>query len=361
MHVTESVQHTQLFHITLVYLPKYDLFSGLINAKLIKQSQLKQQMNRKLAILSILTFTSFTLSAQEVADYTQAINGTKLSFPMKAIPKGDFKMGSENGNPDEKPVHEVSLDAFWIGVYEVTWDLFEPFLYKDYEVTQSIDGKVPANVDAVTRPTKPYLDMTFGMGKEGHPAIAMTHYNAIQFCKWLYERTGVFYRLPTEAEWEYACRAGSTGSYTFGDDASKLSEYAWFTDNSNGTTHKVGEKKPNAWGLYDMHGNVSEWTYDQYDEQFYASSPAKNPVNKPTKLYPHSVRGGAYDDEAAALRSAARFASDPAWKQLDPQIPKSNWWFPEAPFVGFRLVRPAVQPAKAEIAAYYNQAPIPDK
>jgi len=313
-------------------------------------------------IITFITLAGVTTAAfAQDSTYTQQIDGTKLQFDMRLIPAGKFNMGSDQGNQDEQPVHEVELDAFWMGIYEVTWDLFEPFLYKDFEVAKSDGGKIPSNVDAVTRPTKPYLDMTFGMGKEGHPAIAMTHYNAIQFCKWLYARTGVFYRLPTEAEWEYACRAGSEKAYSFGDDETQLGDYAWYMDNSEGKTHQVGTKKANAWGLFDMHGNVSEWTYDQYDPAFYAASSKKNPVNTPTQLYPHSVRGGAYDDEATALRSAARLASDPAWKQLDPQIPKSNWWFPEAPFVGFRLVRPLVQPSQAEIDAYYNQPPIADK
>jgi len=123
--------------------------------------------------------------AQEFKSYTQNIDGTKLSFDMQAIPAGTFKMGSKTGKADEKPVHDVKLDAFWMGKYEVTWNIFEPFLYRDYEKQASITP-VPAEVDAVTRPTKPYLDMTFGMGKENQPAIAMTQYNAIQFCKWLY-------------------------------------------------------------------------------------------------------------------------------------------------------------------------------
>lgn len=312
----------------------------------------------KTLIFFAALYTSAAFS-QTSDSYTEQIEGTDLSFDMVAVPKGSFRMGSDKGNDDEKPVHEVELDAFWIGKYEVTWDLFEPFLYKDFELTKSKGGKIPPNVDAVTRPTKPYLDMTFGMGKEGHPAIAMTHYNAIQFCKWLYERTGEFYRLPTEAEWEYACRAGSADDYPGGAEQN-LAEYAWFLDNSDSKTHPVGKKKANAWGIYDMHGNVSEWTYDQYDAEFYEKSSGDNPVNKPEKLYPHSVRGGAYDDEAVALRSTARFYSDPSWKQLDPQIPKSNWWFPEAPFVGMRLVRPVNPPNEAEIKAYYNIAPITD-
>ncbi|RZJ77501.1 MAG: formylglycine-generating enzyme family protein, partial [Flavobacterium sp.] len=256
-------------------------------------------------------------------------------------------------------VHKVKLDAFWMSKLEVTWDIFEPFLYKDYEKSNSTN--ISAQVDAVTRPSKPYLDMTFGMGKQNHPALAMTQYNAIQFCKWLYARTGVFYRLPTEAEWEYACRAGSSNEFSFGDDEKILEEYAWFKSNSNKKTQEVGLKKPNAWGLHDMHGNVAEWTYDQYTTDFYTNSAdTKNPVAVPDKLYPLVVRGGSYDDDAKYLRSAARTASEPAWKQIDPQIPKSNWWFPEAPFIGIRLVRPAVQPTKAEIDAYYNKPPIKD-
>jgi sulfatase modifying factor 1 len=320
-------------------------------------------MNFKLSLALPLIICVFQISAQEKQEgYTQQINGTKLSFEMKAIPGGEFLMGSKKGKADELPVHKVKLDPFWMGTYEVTWDIYEPFLYKDYETTQSI-GAVPANVDAVTRPTKPYLDMTFGMGKENHPALAMTHYNAIQFCKWLYARTGVFYRLPTEAEWEYASRAGNTTEYFFGDDASTLGEYAWFKANSEGKTSEVGKKKPNPWGLFDMYGNVAEWTYDQYKADFYASvkgDKANNPVSVPEKLYANSIRGGSYEDGPKELRSAARLASDPVWKQLDPQIPKSNWWFPEAPFIGMRLVRPVKVPSQAEIDAYYNRAPIAD-
>ncbi|MBC7617295.1 MAG: SUMF1/EgtB/PvdO family nonheme iron enzyme [Pedobacter sp.] len=321
-------------------------------------------MNSRIQLISFFLIVCGlkTFAQNKVNSYTQKIEGTSLFYDMQSIPGGSFLMGSKNGNPDEQPIHKVKIDPFWMSKMEVTWDLFELFLYKDYEVSQSLKP-VLAAVDAVTRPTKPYLDMTFGMGKQNYPALAMTQYNAIQFCKWLYVRTGVFYRLPTEAEWEYACRAGSTTDFYFGNDRKSLIEYAWYSENSNKKTHPVGEKKPNVWGLYDMHGNVAEWTYDQYLPNFYATADGagvKNPIALPDKLYPLVVRGGAYDDEAKDLRASARKASDPAWKQIDPQIPKSNWWFPEAPFIGLRLVRPLKIPNKEEIEAYYNKAPIKD-
>ena len=323
----------------------------------------------KVARLTIGLFfisSSITAQEQEHKPYTQEITGTSLKFDMVAIPGGEFKMGSPENEagrlPDEGPQHQVKIDPFWMGKYEVTWDIFEPFVYKHFEQRQST-GQVNQQVDAVTRPTKPYLDMTFGMGKVGFPAIAMTQYSAIQFCKWLYTRTGVFYRLPTEAEWEYACRAGTTAPYSLQEGASGLGEYAWYKANSDDKTHPVGTKKPNPWGLFDMHGNVAEWTIDQYSPDVYKqfkSKAALNPVLKPEKLYPLSVRGGSYTDGVEKLRSASRLASTPNWKRIDPQIPKSNWWFPEAPFIGMRLVRPLNPPSKEEIEQYYNREPIPD-
>lgn len=324
------------------------------------QNQLK---NKGFTALCIAVFMSQVVFGQSVDEpYTQPVNGTKLSFDLVPIPGGEFTMGSEGKQEDESPAHRVKVDSFWMGKYEVTWELFEAFAYKDYEKSISENKQVPENIDAITRPTKPYLDMTFGMGKGKHPAVAMTQYSAIQFCKWIYERTGVFYRLPTEAEWEYACRAGEQGDYFFGDDPALLPEYAWFVENSEDKTAEVGQKKPNAFGLYDMIGNVAEWTYDQYIEDAYKGRDGvvENPLQEATELYPHVVRGGSYQSEAEDLRSAKRDYSDPSWKQIDPQIPKSNWWFPEAPFVGFRVVRPVNPPSKEEIEAYYNQEPIMD-
>jgi formylglycine-generating enzyme required for sulfatase activity len=322
-----------------------------------------EQLIYKSSFFSLLFsfFLTCEFEQKNHSAYEQKIKGTDLSFTMEAIPGGKFSMGSAHGKADELPIHTVELDPFWMSTFEITWDLFEPFLYKDYEEIKSIDP-VPSEVDAVTRPTKPYLDMTFGMGKEGHPALAMTHYNAIQFCKWLYVRTGVFYRLPTEAEWEYAARAGTDTDYFFGNEASDLEQYAWFDVNSKKITHPVGSKKPNPWGLYDIYGNAAEWTYDQYVPNYksFEGKVSKNPIVVPNALYSQVIRGGSYYDKAADLTSAARLASDPQWKAIDPQIPKSNWWMPEASFVGMRIVRPVVEPSKEEIMAYYDKAPIPD-
>jgi formylglycine-generating enzyme required for sulfatase activity len=183
------------------------------------------------------------------------------------------------------------------------------------------------------------------MGKSGgFPANSMSQYGALMYCRWLYGKTGIFYRLPTEAEWEYACRAGSATAFPFGDDAAKLGEYAWTQENSEETYHKVGEKKPNAWGLYDMMGNVGEWTLDQYDEKGYEKAAAANPWNQPTVKTPRTIKGGTYLEPATAARSAARLKSDENWNNRDPQIPRSKWWNADAPFIGFRIVRPVKQP-----------------
>ncbi len=296
--------------------------------------------------------------------YQQEIPDTDLQFGMVPVPAGEFVMGSKESETgrkeDEGPLRKVKVDAFWMGTHEITWDLFELFLDKNYEASVS-EKPLSDEVDGLTRPSTPYLDMTFGMGKENKPAIGMTQYGAIQFCKWLYTKTGVFYRLPTEAEWEYAARSGSDEAYFFGDDASQLGDFAWYSENSNGETHEIGQKKPNPWGLYDIYGNVMEWTSDAYVPHYPESKGVvENPTTQAEELYPRSIRGGSYDDEAINLRSAKRFFSNPKWKQIDPQIPKSQWWFPEAPFLGLRVVRPETPPTEEEIMAYYDQAPIDD-
>jgi formylglycine-generating enzyme required for sulfatase activity len=195
--------------------------------------------------------------------------------------------------------------------------------------------------------------MSFGMGKDGFPAISMTQHAANKYCQWLSAKTGEFYRLPTEAEWEYACRAGTTTRYFFGKDVKKLGDYAWYEQNSDFKYQKVGKKKPNPWGLHDMYGNVTEWVLDQYDPDFYkksaAQGPSLDPWNRASQPYPHSVRGGSWDDEANLCRSAARRGSDRAWKMTDPQLPKSVWYFSDAQFVGFRIVRPLKLPPPGDL------------
>jgi formylglycine-generating enzyme required for sulfatase activity len=307
----------------------------------------------------------FLFSAEEKKStvfeaYTQKIPGTQVTFDLTPIPGGTFMMGSNDPKfPDQNPAHEVKLDAFWMGTHEVTWDAFELFLDKHYEETMT-EGGVDARVDGLTRPSLPYLDMTFGMGKEGKPAVGMTQYGALQYCHWLYLKTGIFYRIPTEAEWEYAARAGSKGRFFFGDEVAQLNEFAWTASNSQGSTQPVGKKKANPWGLFDVYGNVQEWTMDLYEPDFYSRSDKDNPINRASQLYPHVVRGGSFKSPEDQIGSAVRQPSDPAWKRIDPQIPKSQWWFPEAPFIGLRIVRPLIPPSPEEIQAYYNQEPIAD-
>jgi formylglycine-generating enzyme required for sulfatase activity len=267
-----------------------------------------------------------------------------------------------NRKPDEGPQHKVKIEPFWMGQYEVTWNEYELFMYPDEE--KRMRGTNPTNssgdklADAVTHPSKPYVEMSFGMGKDGYPAISMTHHAANKYCQWLSAKTGQFYRLPTEAEWEYACRAGTTTSYFFGDDATKLPEYAWFEQNSDFKYQKVGKKKPNPWGLYDICGNVLEWVLDQYDPDYYkqcaAGGTVLEPWNKATKPYPHSARGGSWDDEAKSCRSAARRGSERTWKMTDPQLPKSIWYLSDAQWVGFRIVRPLKIPPPEAMQKYWT-------
>jgi formylglycine-generating enzyme required for sulfatase activity len=293
--------------------------------------------------------------------YTERISGTQVQFDMLPIHGGKFVMGSPAGETgrkdDEGPQHEVQIAPYWMGRCEVTWNEYEIFMFsldiQRRRVLNTAETEFDKAADAVTRPTKPYTDMTFGMGKEGYPAICMTQLAAKKYCEWLSAKTGRYYRLPTEAEWEYACRAGTTTAYSFGDDPAEIGQYAWYYDNSNEAYHPVGKKRPNPWGLHDMHGNVAEWCVDQYLPDMYAkTAAAANPLAVATKVEPRSVRGGSWDDDPAALRSAARRGSSKEWKQQDPQIPQSIWYYTDALFLGFRVVRPLVEPSAEEKVKY---------
>ena len=294
-------------------------------------------------------------SAAEMKPYVETIPGTGVKFDLVVIPGGTYLQGSPDSEPkrgkDEGPQHEVAIAPLWMGKFEVTWDEYDLFAFAMDLKKKKRDGvdltKQPDTEkasDAVTRPTPPYADETFGHGRKGQPVICITHHSAMEYCRWLSAKTGKTYRLPTEAEWEYACRAGTKTLYSFGNDPAELGEYAWYVENSE-KPQPVGKKKPNPWGLHDMHGNVSEWCVDLYNPEIYSlfakTSPSKGPVVLPTPAeYPYVARGGNWDDDADRLRTAGRLKSNLDWSVQDPQRPQSIWWHTDATFVGFRVVRP---------------------
>jgi formylglycine-generating enzyme required for sulfatase activity len=294
-------------------------------------------------------------SAESMKAYVETIPGTDVKFEMLPVPGGTFEMGSPNAEAhhaaDEAPQHPVKIDPFWMAKYEATWEEYDQFAFSLDLKKKKREGIDPAKqpetekkADAVTRPTPPYADETFGYGRNGQPVICITHHAAMEYCRWLSEKTGKTYRLPTEAEWEYACRAGTKTAYSWGDDPGQITDFAWYVENAE-KPMKVGKKKPNPWGLYDMHGNVMEWCIDHYAADTYKKSPTDQPVTEPVvkpdaKEYPYVARGGSWNDDPEFLRSAARKQSDREWSTQDPQRPQSIWWHTDATWVGFRVIRP---------------------
>jgi formylglycine-generating enzyme required for sulfatase activity len=324
-------------------------------------------------------------------NYTETLvnpeDATKVTFDMIAVPGGTFEMGSplseQDRAEDEGPPVKVRLKAFWVGKCEVSWDEFDLyFRVGNQNLKEEAEGaggdgekkegggaglaaggknggagpagkgptvkddKPLSPADAVSKPTKPYVDETYGFEREKHPAICMTHHAAMKYCEWLSKKTGKDYRLPTEAEWEYACRAGTTTPYAV-PTGEKLTDYAWYKQNSRKegrlSPHAIGTRKPNAWGLHDMHGNVMEWCLDHYAKDYYGrfplDKPALMPVNLPSdKRWSHVARGGSWVDQAERLRSAARRPSDKSWMKHDPQEPQSIWWLTRFDVIGLRVV-----------------------
>lgn len=321
-------------------------------------------LNRFSLLFFLLLSSSIFSQDRQLQDFSQTIGGTDMVIEMVAIPSGKFTMGSpeseENRQPDEGPTHLVQMDSFWISKYEITWDLYNLFVQRaiDDIETNSSPRELNLDVDAISGATIPYVDMSLGMGtSSGMPVGNITQFAASQFCKWLSAKTGHFYRLPTEAEWEYAARAGTTTAYHFGNDPKELDKYAWSYENSKDTYHTVGEKAPNPWGLYDMYGNVAEWTLDLYDADIYQTRKdvSVSPLNLSTKTSSHTVRGGSYRDQAKDHRSASRLKSTEKWKMRDPQFPKSKWWNTDSPFVGFRIVRDPNVPNETELKKYWGE------
>ncbi len=223
---------------------------------------------------------------------------TKTGVRMVRIPAGAFRMGDDQGDEDERPAHTVRVSPFYMDITEVTQRSYRTLM-----------GRNPAKFKSPDRPVE-----------------RLSWSAAVRYCNMRSLREGLTpcydpttlacdasadgYRLPTEAEWEYACRAGTTTAYSFGIDARKLAAHAWFKQNAGKTTHPVGTRKPNAWGLGDMHGNVAEWTGDLYGDSFYAKAGGEDPTG-PASGDERVLRGGSWRAGAAACRSAARFSEPP--------------------------------------------------
>ncbi|MCI0360076.1 MAG: formylglycine-generating enzyme family protein, partial [Planctomycetaceae bacterium] len=255
--------------------------------------------------------------------YQATIPGTEATFEMQPIPGGKIKLGSPEGEkgrkPEEGPPFEVEIEPFWMSTCEVTWSEYKQYMAMHTLFKRLLGEKLLPVTDAnkewvVTAPSSLYdPTFTFKQGADPkQPAVTMSQFAAKQYTKWLSGITGQYYRLPTEAEWEYACRAGTTTAYSFGDDPTQLGEYAWYYDNAGEKTQLVGQKKPNPWGLFDMHGNVGEWCLDQYLKEGYKrfegqaragqALPWHAAIGWPTKLYPRAIRGGSWDEDADRLR-----------------------------------------------------------
>ena len=267
------------------------------------------------------------------ANYTQKMPGSTVSFDMIAVTGGEITIGSPENEPGREKSDltpkKVTVKSFWMGKCEVTWQEFLPFVFVDQsEIVRNVnklEGLV--DKDGVSHPTKPYGSVYRERGEKGYPALGVGYPNAANYCKWLSKKTGVNYRLATEEEWEFACRAGSTTPFFWGADAAQAKDYGWFKENSvdgtgRETTHPVGKLKPNKFGLFDIVGNVGEWCQK--------TDPKGMGV----------IRGGSFmDDPAIRFRSASRNVETEDWNELDPQSPQSVWWLSAADFVGFRIVR----------------------
>jgi formylglycine-generating enzyme required for sulfatase activity len=244
-------------------------------------------------------------SAAPLTAFVQTLPGSVVKVEMAAIHPGILTLAAK----------KVSIKPFWIARTETTWEAFDAFMASG-PPSPAYDQTKYA-VDAIARPSKSYILPDLGWGHHGYPAINVSILSAQMFCRWLSAATGKKYRLPTEAEWEYACRAGAVGTGQL--SPAELGKSAWFAGNSGDKTHPVAKKLPNAWGLYDMLGNVGEWATDA-DGQ---------PV----------LCGGTFEDKADKVTPGARARQTPEWQATDPQLPKSRWWLADGRFVGFRIVR----------------------
>jgi cytochrome c nitrite reductase small subunit len=298
-------------------------------------------------------------------NFTEKVPGTSVAFNMIAIPGGTFNMGSPSNEPyrkeDEGPVREITISPFYMGEVEVVWSDYEAF----FRETRS-EGRLDPNmvvernrnaVDGVSGPTPFYgqVDQGWGFGK--NPAITMSHYAAQIYCQWLSIKTGKKYRLPTEAEWEYAARGNTASPYffegnpkkftrdrfwnsIFGVDTAVINSFVIYTENSGGRTQQADKVAPNPFGLKNMLGNVMEYCSDWYSETAYSETPGKITDPKgPESGTEHVIRGGSFSSDAKDLRVAGRdYSRTEEWLKTDPQSPKSIWWLSDCIKIGFRVV-----------------------
>ena len=232
------------------------------------------------------------------AGFVQSIPGTTVDIELLPVPD------TVTGRP------------LWVARTETTWDAYDAFVF---ELERPDD--VPADLDAVVRPSHPYVLADYGFGHAGFPAISISHAGASAFCDWLSALSGRRYRLPTEAEFEALCAAGQAdlGAERAPDaTAAARAARAWTAETSDDQTHPVATRAPDALGLHDLLGNAAEW----------CTAADGTPVSK----------GGAYLDRLSAVGCEPRRTPTPAWNMRDPQIPKSRWWLSDAPFAGFRVV-----------------------
>ncbi len=236
--------------------------------------------------------------------FIETLPNSLAKIQMTPVPGGKVTIGGKS----------VDVKPFYMARAETTWDAYDVFLASG-PASVAYDQSEFA-LDAIARPSKSYILPDLGWGHKGYPAINLSFTSVEMFCRWLSSVTKKKYRVPTEAEWELACRGGETGPWKI--DKATLEKVAWYEDNSDAGTKPVGRKAPNKYGLYDILGNVGEWATDM--------------EGKPV------LCGGTFMDGIAKQNPKTRQRWSPEWQATDPQMPKSRWWLSDGSFVGFRLV-----------------------